>query len=93
MNLEFLTIDIRKIPSSALYSGFLPGRAQPMRIIKRGVGEASRVAGNVSVKVEKVQGDKARAAIDKPRDKPVYRNEVLEELSAAAREALKQSKR
>jgi sRNA-binding carbon storage regulator CsrA len=43
--------------------------------------------------MEMVQGDKARAAIDKPKDKPVYRNEVLEELSAAAREALKQSKR
>jgi carbon storage regulator CsrA len=64
-----------------------------MRIIKRGVGEASAVAGNVSVKMEKIQGDKVRAATDKPKDKPVYRNEVLEELSAAAREALKQPKR
>jgi carbon storage regulator CsrA len=64
-----------------------------MRIIKRGVGDALPVASNVSVKMEKVQGDTPRAAIDKPKDKPVYRNEVLEELSAAAREALKQSKR
>lgn len=63
-----------------------------MRIIKRGVGETLTVASNVSVKMEKVQGDKHRAAIDKPKDKPVYRNEVLEELSAAAREALKQAK-
>jgi sRNA-binding carbon storage regulator CsrA len=43
--------------------------------------------------MEKVQGDKPRPTIDKPRDRPVYRNEVLEELSAAAREALKQPKR
>jgi carbon storage regulator CsrA len=59
-----------------------------MRIIKRGVGEALTVAGNVSVKVLKVRGDRVRVAIDSPVDKPVYRNEVLEELSAAAREAL-----
>ena len=64
-----------------------------MRIIKRGVGQALNVASNVSVKMEKVQGDQARAATDKQKDKPVYRNEVLEELSAAAREALKQPRR
>jgi len=62
-----------------------------MRIIKRGVGEALTVAGNVSVKVLKVSGDRVRVAIDSPSDKPVYRNEVLEELSAAAREALENS--
>ncbi len=62
-----------------------------MRIIKRGVGEALKVAGNVSVKVLQVRGDKVRVAIDSPADKPVYRNEVLEELSAAAREALENS--
>jgi sRNA-binding carbon storage regulator CsrA len=64
-----------------------------MRIIKRGVGEASKVASNVSVKMEMVQGDRARATIEQPKDRPVYRNVVLEELSAAAREALKQPKR
>jgi sRNA-binding carbon storage regulator CsrA len=64
-----------------------------MRIIKRGVGEASKVASNVSVTMEMVQGDKARATIGQPKDRPVYRNVVLEELSAAAREALKQPKR
>ena len=64
-----------------------------MRIIKRGVGETSKVAANVSVKMERVQGDKARATIAQPKDRPVYRNVVLEELSAAAREALKQLKR
>jgi carbon storage regulator CsrA len=62
-----------------------------MRIIKRGVGEALTVAGNVSVKVLKVRGDRVRIAIDSPAHKPVYRNEVLEELSAAAREALEPS--
>ena len=64
-----------------------------MRIIKRGVGEASNVASNVSVKMEQVQGDKPRPTTDKPKDRPVYRNEVLEELSAAARKALQQPKR
>ena len=60
-----------------------------MRILKRGVGEAFTVAGDVSVKVLKVRGDMVRVAITSPRGKPVYRNEVLEQLSAAAKEALK----
>ena len=64
-----------------------------MRIIKRGVGKTSKVAGNVSVKMETVQGDRARATIEQPKDRPVYRNAALDELSAAAREALKQPKR
>ena len=59
-----------------------------MRIIKRGVGEGLTIAGNVSVKVLKVRGDCVRVAVDSPAQKPVYRNEVLEALSAAAREAL-----
>ena len=60
-----------------------------MRILKRGVGEALTFAGNAFVKVLKVRGDGVKAASDTPKDKPVYRNEVLEELSAAAREALR----
>jgi carbon storage regulator CsrA len=60
-----------------------------MRILKRGVGETLTVAGNAIVKILKVRGDGVRAASDTPMDKPVYRNEVLEELSAAAREALR----
>ena len=61
-----------------------------MRIIKRGVGETLAVANNVSVKAEKVQGDTVRMAPgNEATNKPIYRNPVLEELSAAAREALK----
>jgi sRNA-binding carbon storage regulator CsrA len=83
---------IFKIDKIERYIPSFYGRAQPMRIIKRGGGEASKVAGNVSVKMEMVQGDRVRATIGKPKDRPVYRNEVLEELSAAAREALQQPK-
>jgi carbon storage regulator CsrA len=60
-----------------------------MRILRRGVGEGLTVAGKVSVKTLKTRADTVRAAPDAPREKPIYRNEILEELSAAAREALK----
>ena len=60
-----------------------------MRIQKRGVGEGLTVAGKVSVKALKARADTVRAAPDAPRERPIYRNEILEELSAAAREALK----
>jgi carbon storage regulator CsrA len=60
-----------------------------MRISKRGLGEGLTVAGKVPVKVLKTRGNMFRAAIDAPEDKPIYRSEILEELSAAAREALK----
>jgi carbon storage regulator CsrA len=60
-----------------------------MRILRRGVGEGLTVAGKVSAKALKARADAVRAAPDAPREKPIYRNEILEELSAAAREALK----
>ena len=59
-----------------------------MRILRRGVGEVLTVAGNVSVKILKVRGDTVRVASTSPNDKPVYRNAALEQLSAAAKEAL-----
>ena len=60
-----------------------------MRILRRGVGEGLTVAGKVSVKALKAGANTVRAAPDAPSEKPIYRNEILEELSAAAREALK----
>ena len=59
-----------------------------MRIFKRSVGEAAIIAHNVSVKILKIRGDMVRVAVETPKDVPVYRKEVLDELSAAAREAL-----
>ena len=60
-----------------------------MRIQRRGVGEGLNVGGKVSVKALKARANAARAARDAPSEKPIYRKEILEELSAAAREALK----
>jgi sRNA-binding carbon storage regulator CsrA len=60
-----------------------------MRIQRRGLGEGLTVAGKVSVKARKARANTVRAAPDAPTEKPIYRNEILEELSAAAREALK----
>ena len=60
-----------------------------MRIQKRGVGEGLTVAGKVSAKALKARADTVRAAPDALSEKPIYRNEILEQLSAAAREALK----
>ena len=59
-----------------------------MRILRRGGPEALPVAKNVSVTAQHVHGDVAGAAAETAKDKPVYRNEILEKLSAAAQEAL-----
>jgi sRNA-binding carbon storage regulator CsrA len=64
-------------------------RAHPMRILRRGLGERLPVAGKVSVKALQPRVSTVRAAPEAPSEKPIYRNEILEELSAAAREALK----
>jgi sRNA-binding carbon storage regulator CsrA len=59
-----------------------------MRIQRRGAGERLTVVGKVSVKALKARANAVRAARDAPSEKPIYRKEILEELSAAAREAL-----
>jgi sRNA-binding carbon storage regulator CsrA len=59
-----------------------------MRIQRRGVGEGL-TAGKLSVKAPKARANTVPAAPDAPTEKPIYRHEILEELSAAAREALK----
>lgn len=60
-----------------------------MRILRRGVGERLTVAGKASVKALKARANTVRAAPDAPSEEPIYRNKILEQLSAAAREALK----
>jgi sRNA-binding carbon storage regulator CsrA len=60
-----------------------------MRIQRRAVGEGLNVAGKGSVKALKARANAARTARDAPNERPIYSNEILEELSAAAREALK----
>jgi len=60
-----------------------------MRIQRRGAGEGLTVVGKVSLKALKARANAVRAARDAPSEKPIYRKEILEELSAAAREALK----
>ena len=60
-----------------------------MRIFKRGVGQAAPLAKNVSVTELLLRGAAARTAMDSETRKavPGQRKEVLEELSAAAKEA------
>ena len=60
-----------------------------MRIFKRGVGQAAPLAKNVSVTELLLRGEAARTAVDSDTRKvvPGPRKEVLEELSAAAKEA------
>jgi sRNA-binding carbon storage regulator CsrA len=62
-----------------------------MRIPRRGVCERLTVAGKVSVKALKARANTVRAAADAPSEEPIYRDEILEKLSAAAREALRSS--
>jgi sRNA-binding carbon storage regulator CsrA len=60
-----------------------------MRIQRRGAGERLTVVGKVSVKALRARANAVRAARDAPSEKPIDRDEILEELSAAAREALR----
>ena len=56
-------------------------------VLTREVGETIVIGNNVRVTVVGVRGDQARIGIDAPREVPVHRLEVFEELQAANRAA------
>jgi carbon storage regulator len=59
-----------------------------MRIMTRKVGESIVIDGKVVIKVLTIRGDRVRMAVTNPEHLPVHRDEVIKELSTAAREAL-----
>jgi carbon storage regulator len=59
-----------------------------MLVLTRQVLESLRVDDDITVTVLHVRGDQVRLRITSPRDVGVYREEVIDELSRAAKHAL-----
>jgi carbon storage regulator len=59
-----------------------------MLVLTRKVRESLRVDDDITVTVLHVRGDLVRLRISSPRDVGVYREEVIDELSRAAKNAL-----
>jgi carbon storage regulator len=59
-----------------------------MRVLTRKAGEAFIVGPNVKVTVLMARGDRVRLAVEAPQGMLVCREEVINELNTAARQAL-----
>ena len=59
-----------------------------MFVLTRRVRETLRVDDEITVTVLHIRGDQVRLRITSPRDVGVYREEVINELSRAAKQAL-----
>ena len=58
-----------------------------MLVLTRRVGEKIRIADNISIAVLEIQRGQVRFAIDAPREIPVHREEVYEQVQAENRRA------
>ena len=52
-------------------------------VLTREVGQSIVIGNNVKITIVQVRGDQARIGIDAPREVPVHRLEVFEELQGA----------
>lgn len=59
-----------------------------MLILSRKVGESIIIAGRITVKIVRVEGDVVKVGIQAPSDVPVHREEVYREIQNNNREAL-----
>lgn len=58
-----------------------------MLVLTREVGQSIVIGNNIRITVVQVRGDQARIGIDAPREVPVHRLEVFEELQGANKSA------
>ena len=61
-----------------------------MLILSRKSGESIVIAGNIHVKVMRVEGDVVKIGIEAPSSVPVHRQEVYEEIQRSNQAALAQ---
>jgi carbon storage regulator len=61
-----------------------------MLILSRKSGESIVIAGNIRVKVMRVEGDVVKIGVDAPSSVPVHRQEVYDEIQRNNRQALMQ---
>lgn len=59
-----------------------------MLALSRKKGEALIINNNIEITVLDVKGDQVKIGIKAPKDVPIYRNEVYEQIQAANKEAL-----
>ncbi len=59
-----------------------------MLALSRKKGEALFINNNIEVTVLEVKGDQVKLGIKAPKDIPIYRSEVYEQIQAANKEAL-----
>jgi carbon storage regulator len=59
-----------------------------MRLLSRRIGQSFVVAEGVTITVKAIRGDRVRLAVDAPEGVRVSRWEIIEELNAAAEQAL-----
>ncbi len=61
-----------------------------MLILSRKSGESIVIAGNIRVKVMRVEGDVVKIGVDAPPSVPVHRQEVYDEIQRSNQQALTQ---
>jgi carbon storage regulator len=59
-----------------------------MRLLSRRIGQSFVIAEGVVITVNAIRGDRVRLSVDAPQGVRVSRGEVIEELNAAAEQAL-----
>jgi len=59
-----------------------------MLILSRKSGESIVIAGNIHVKIVRVEGEVVKIGVDAPASVPVHRQEVYEEIQRSNQEAL-----
>lgn len=59
-----------------------------MLALSRKKGEALIINNNIEITVLDVKGDQVKIGINAPKEVPIYRNEVYEQIQAANKEAL-----
>ena len=61
-----------------------------MLILSRKTGESIVIAGNIRVKVVRVEGEVVKIGVDAPASVPVHRQEVYEEIQRSNQQAVTQ---